>query len=595
MKSLLQKGLIIMMPFIILGCQIPFLDDGKIPRDDDGKGSIDSGTGSEIDTGINTGTPVTYDDIVYNGTPKLLDTASVIGGKEDEIVKAYNEMNGGVQPTPSYKWSDIAYFFNFYDVGTIKAEQYKDWKLLVLDLTCDGMCFAHSIYRFAWNNQTDELVLLTKMSNEYTPAYFGVFKTGEDSTTVLNGQLPDKIQISETTKYITLVEKDYSYIFKTQEHTLEDLGEVVFTDQTLGDVYFMKGTGCLQVVGPDGAIGRYVYDPGFFEGKKVWIEWKDGSPKTNMTDEYTYRSGGCGLSGSCYLIERFDEINLNLVGTTSTGFDMYEVKNPIEEYSDSDGKKKAGVTEEQVVLSQAYLNYKSYAQYEAKEFGKKILGFEEFLATKPLLFWKDPFNRWSAIMNNAIKPPAECGKPVIYLYPQKETDVSVKVDIDEFTATVPDYGTDGWKVRAYPNGKILNYADGKTYPYLFWEGKDSDTVNVTKGFVVERDNLKKFLKKSLKEMGLKGNEKAEFMDFWLPRMMENTQPYFFVSFLGTQDFNKIAPLEITPKPDTLIRIFMYFEPLNTKIKVAEQDLKSVKRKGFTVVEWGGTSNTSWKY
>ncbi len=48
------------------------------------------------------------------------------------------------------------------------------------------------------------------------------------------------------------------------------------------------------------------------------------------------------------------------------------------------------------------------------------------------------------------------------------------------------------------------------------------------------------------------------------------------------------PLEITPKPDTLIRINMAFKPLPIKIDVKEQVLPVAERNGYTVVEWGGT-------
>ena len=47
------------------------------------------------------------------------------------------------------------------------------------------------------------------------------------------------------------------------------------------------------------------------------------------------------------------------------------------------------------------------------------------------------------------------------------------------------------------------------------------------------------------------------------------------------------PLEITPRPDTTIRVIMNYKPLNTPIKVTAQQLTTPTRTGFTVVEWGG--------
>ena len=46
-------------------------------------------------------------------------------------------------------------------------------------------------------------------------------------------------------------------------------------------------------------------------------------------------------------------------------------------------------------------------------------------------------------------------KPVIYLYPEKTTEVFVKLDFDGyFTETIPAY-LDGWRVTAYPDGQFI--------------------------------------------------------------------------------------------------------------------------------------------
>ena len=48
------------------------------------------------------------------------------------------------------------------------------------------------------------------------------------------------------------------------------------------------------------------------------------------------------------------------------------------------------------------------------------------------------------------------------------------------------------------------------------------------------------------------------------------------------------PLEINPNPDTIIRVLMIFRGLESPMEVEEQKLDTPERKGFTVVEWGGT-------
>ena len=47
-------------------------------------------------------------------------------------------------------------------------------------------------------------------------------------------------------------------------------------------------------------------------------------------------------------------------------------------------------------------------------------------------------------------------------------------------------------------------------------------------------------------------------------------------------------MQISPKPDTVIRILMDFKPLKKAIKVPEFKIPEVPlRKGFSVIEWGG--------
>ena len=53
------------------------------------------------------------------------------------------------------------------------------------------------------------------------------------------------------------------------------------------------------------------------------------------------------------------------------------------------------------------------------------------------------------------------------------------------------------------------------------------------------------------------------------------------------EVNNLEPLEISPKPDTLVRVRLYFQPLKERIEVAEPALGAPERNGFVVSEWGG--------
>lgn len=180
----------------------------------------------------------------------------------------------------------------------------------------------------------------------------------------------------------------------------------------------------------------------------------------------------------------------------------------------------------------------------------------------------------------------KAAKPVIYLYPAQKQDVTVKLGYQgKLTCTYPDYSS-GWNVTAYPDGKLINKADGNEYSYLFWEGEaDKANWDLSKGYVIEGVKTKNFLQKKLAEIGLTPREYNEFIVYWLPKMQGNK--YNLITF-QTAEYEKIAPLDITPKPDSMLRVFMAFKPLNDKISVEKPVIKPFVRKGFTVVEWGGT-------
>ncbi len=177
-------------------------------------------------------------------------------------------------------------------------------------------------------------------------------------------------------------------------------------------------------------------------------------------------------------------------------------------------------------------------------------------------------------------------KPIIYLYPEKEMEVSVKLgSLDKITSSYPLYEV-GWDVLAKPDGSLKDLDTGRELYSLYWEGKNNYPTNFGTGFVVERDNIIPFLEEKLEVLGLNEREAEEFIIYWLPKLQENK--YNFINFASLEDINKNMPLEVSPKPESMIRIMMQFKGLNKKIKVKEQKLVTPERKGFTLVEWGGT-------
>lgn len=176
-------------------------------------------------------------------------------------------------------------------------------------------------------------------------------------------------------------------------------------------------------------------------------------------------------------------------------------------------------------------------------------------------------------------------KPVIYLYPEAEQEIEVELDYaGELTCTYPEY-QDGWHVVAQPDGTLVDNVTGKEYSYLFWEGKSDVEYDLSKGYVIPGEDTAEFLEMKLNELGLNRKEANEFIVYWLPRMQENT--YNLIAFQD-EVYKNVAKLEITPNPDSVLRVFMVYKPLEEKNEIEEPVLESFDRNGFTVVEWGGT-------
>ena len=183
---------------------------------------------------------------------------------------------------------------------------------------------------------------------------------------------------------------------------------------------------------------------------------------------------------------------------------------------------------------------------------------------------------------------AKAAAPVIYLYPEKETSVNVRLALNgELTTSYPVYDSNGgWTVTAYPDGTLVDRS-GRKYPFLFWEGEVTIKPDLSHGFCVKGEDTAAFLEKSLNQLGLTETEADAFIMYWLPQMQGNR--YNVISF-QTSAYENAVSHKIDPEPDTVIVVNMLWYPSNSSVSIKPQTLTGInpsERKGFTVVEWGG--------
>lgn len=182
-----------------------------------------------------------------------------------------------------------------------------------------------------------------------------------------------------------------------------------------------------------------------------------------------------------------------------------------------------------------------------------------------------------------------CGgiaKPILYLYPEKTTKVTVTFEHPEYLETTYPKYNGKWEVTAKKNGDLKD-KNNKYYYALYWDEKKVHTTDFSTGFYVDKDNAIEFLESKLKYIGLNDKERNEFIMYWLPILEKNDKS--LVYFELTEERESYNKININPKPDSLLRIVIHIKKIDKKVSIPKQKLTKFEREGFTAVEWGGTT------
>jgi len=336
------------------------------------------------------------------------------------------------------------------------------------------------------------------------------------------------------------------------------------------------------------------------------------SPNTKIFDTYSVAfPGGCSLMGisttnsikdsDLLKVGSFNSVDIFKLSDVNSPFYKEEYNAKVNYYSGLDSTSQSGADE----------------TFSSMNPNTKKPTLQEYVAKNPLLFFKDPFNRLVVVGEYDLQLPGGCGKPVVYLYPSAPTKVNVKFLANiQLTTDIPKYVQSlGWNVLAKPDGELSDlqtqytncdifnsphagseYAkeacDKNIYPYLYWSGNriGAQYPKLENGWIVEKKDLNNFLNAKLDEIGFNQKEKSDMLEYWTPYLNKKQGNYFRISFLQTRDMNQLAPMQITPTPNKVFRIFLdwdnYNSKPNTDIKPQILD-RLTNRDGFTVVEWGG--------
>jgi predicted ribosomally synthesized peptide with SipW-like signal peptide len=541
----------------------------------DNQSSITDGNSSAADEGINSYPTTTPGSVVdpnsYSCNKPLAPVASKSGLVQWNNLQSLGDLK--LFKEDSSETSDSYYYYvSYYKVGKFIDGQYKGGDIILAAATPNGPSGHPDYYRFV--HFGNKYILLAQYSDYSKDNTFdtGLLVSDIDKNFSLSDlEFPQSLSL-DSPKASFSYSSSAGFFMNAHELFCADNYVKVFTDVNVGDVYTDATTSITDSMGrvassfngfyvksPDGVKVVYSLDiPIVGEGDVPLVTWSNG--KTN-TEEYSYKAvGGCG-STNFRDVADISPDKLVQIGSDFFGQPVFGFKDPqIQELQDK---------------------YKDMYVPE----GQQKIYYNNFVAAHPIFFWKDSFGKFVRFTTKKYQPLAECGKPVIYLYPTQKEKVSVKLSpVGGFSFAEPAYNS-GWNVVADSFSNITNLADGKVYPYLFWEGRGGIYQTPDRGFVVAKAGVHQLLEDKLSLAGLNEKERKDFEEFWEPKMQ--TAPYYFVTFMGNSVMDGIAPLSITPKPDTIIRILMDFTPLDHPIQVQGFNIRTPERKGFTVVEWGG--------
>ncbi|KZV82373.1 hypothetical protein EXIGLDRAFT_627164 [Exidia glandulosa HHB12029] len=236
------------------------------------------------------------------------------------------------------------------------------------------------------------------------------------------------------------------------------------------------------------------------------------------------------------------------------------------------------------------------------------------------------------------------GKPVIYLLSPTPTSATVALALSrqwEFSALYPavpierKQGQDSvaWTVDVRPDGTLHDLRTGSDVAYLYWEattcqarplspppdhaanpGSSSSLagevfqpaapdIRPSNSVLLAVEDAAKYLDTALLGMALHTEARTSFITYWLPAILRHK--FIALRFLPQAAYEGAAPMDVTPVPDVMTRVFMLFrgipkedvdiwtsssierDPAIWRDVVGVDTARATDEGLFRVLEWGG--------
>jgi hypothetical protein len=190
------------------------------------------------------------------------------------------------------------------------------------------------------------------------------------------------------------------------------------------------------------------------------------------------------------------------------------------------------------------------------------------------------------------------GSPAIWIYPRdrtQEVDVEVALrfnGVGFMTSSTPDYN-ELWRIHIDPKVPFNRYSstfvDDAWVPFLDYDGFRDGRFQTDKGWSVENDKDKLILwhRTILAEYGFTETE-IDDINYSYVRMLLNRrykERHFLVYPQDASIVDASVSLQVTPKPDSVSRLWLYFVPVDEVPKNLDPpSIRRVRRDGYAVIE-----------
>jgi hypothetical protein len=196
--------------------------------------------------------------------------------------------------------------------------------------------------------------------------------------------------------------------------------------------------------------------------------------------------------------------------------------------------------------------------------------------------------------------PANNGtsSPAIWIYPapgQAKTTLEVEVGLEFhgkgfMTESTPPFN-EKWRITVDANAPFYKYSstygnDDSVFPYLDYDGFRDGNFQKETGWRIEKEKLIDWQRVHLKELGFLDHE-IDDVNYTYARMLLERgykEKFFFIYPQETSIVDASVGLSVSPMPESVYRLWLYFVPTNSEKDPPQPRLKKVVRSGLSVIE-----------